>query len=361
LHRGFERLPQRTQNPLEADVFVVAGYLHLYNALHPRHSKEFVPLYRKAIIDPSKPHLLLIPTWNPKVSRDVGIYGLVNMMKAGRGIVQETNLWTVGFERNPQWQNLNPARILPIPYVVQQNVAISDDAMPMEHQRKQRLENFVFYAGDARKNAEAWAGCFRTKLISSLLQTNRTHQDNHNNRDNISSMDNNNMELHIVSKDSRLNQTVYNERMRSSDYCLILCGDTPTSRSLTSAMIGGCIPIRVGSRLRGLCEPPCHKGYGWTVTGGKYPHLPFADRIPWQNFPEVKEEDVLQEGKQALQKMFEKYTIEKKTRLRSIMDQVRSGWIYGWGDPVTSEKFGDAAMYVWESFEAALRTDNIIS
>ena len=39
------------------------------------------------------------------------------------------------------------------------------------------------------------------------------------------------------------------------------------------------------------------------------------------------------------------------------MDQVRSGFIYGYGDPVVSEDFGDAALYVWESFVAALQNE----
>lgn len=37
------------------------------------------------------------------------------------------------------------------------------------------------------------------------------------------------------------------------------------------------------------------------------------------------------------------------------MDRVRSGFIYGYGDPVRSQDFGDATLYVWDSFVAALQ------
>jgi Exostosin family len=60
----------------------------------------------------------------------------------------------------------------------------------------------------------------------------------------------------------RLSQEQYNDRMSTSDYCLVMCGDTPTSRSLISAMTAGCIPILIGRWWHGFCDPPCHQGRG---------------------------------------------------------------------------------------------------
>ena len=146
--------------------------------------------------------------------------------------------------------------------------------------------------------------------------------------------------------------------MAGSEYCLILCGDTVTSCSLMPAMVlGGCIPIRVGSCPRGLCDPPCQKGWGWMVTGTEYPHLPFPDVIPWDNFAEVDKEKFTESGQQVLQDLFLEYDEEKKNKIRSVMRRVQNGWIYGWGDPVTSTNFGEAVLYIWNSFQQALQKD----
>jgi hypothetical protein len=145
--------------------------------------------------------------------------------------------------------------------------------------------------------------------------------------------------------------------MTTSDWCLVLCGDTPTSRTLTSSVIFGCIPLLVGSRLRGLCEVPCHKGFGWTVTGKEYPHLPFVEKIKWEEFLEVDEETLLNTTiakHDFLLQMLNSYDPERKERLREIMKNVQSGWIYGWGDPVKSPHFGEASKFIWESWVTAL-------
>jgi hypothetical protein len=200
-----------------------------------------------------------------------------------------------------------------------------------------RTENFVFYAGDVRKNAKAWAGCDRDKLIRPL--ENET-----------------NMDVLLVKKKNRLNQSEYNHRMISSEYCLILCGDTPSSRSLTSAVVSGCIPVRVGSRLRGLCEPPCHKGFGWKPTGADNPHLPFADKIDWDDFPEVNELQFMLAGKQVLQDMFQKNDANRKNSQQLQMQQLQLGFIYGWGDPVTSTDFGEVVSCIWDSFVQTIQS-----
>ena len=166
------------------------------------------------------------------------------------------------------------------------------------------------------------------------------------------------MDVRLVNKTSRLNQSEYNHRMFSSEYCLILCGDTPSSRSLTSAMVSGCIPIRVGSRLRGLCEPPCQKGFGWSKTGAEYPHLPFAQEIDWDMFPEVEESQVIFHGKQTLQAFLRRTDDAHKNMLRSKMLQVQMAWIYGWDDPVNSTEFGEAVPYIWDSF---VKTSNMLN
>lgn len=333
LHRGFDRMTLeegRTLNPAEADIFLISGYLHLHSRLRGK-NHSFVQMYKDMIVDRTKPHLMLIPSWNPGRSQEAGIKALA---KALRDILDNKHLlWSVGFERNSMWQGIDVNRILPIPYVVRPSSELK------ARNKYPRTNNFVFYAGDYRRNAKAWGGCHRDTMILPFMK-NKTNDDN--------------MDIRLVGKKTRVNQTEYNKRMMTSEYCLIVCGDTPTSRSLTSAVVSGCIPIRVGSRLRGLCEPPCQAKWGWEVSGAENPHLPFADEIPWRDFPEVDEEEFTKSGRQVLQDLLTEFSEEKKGKLRSILHRVQIWWIYGWGDPVTSTDFGEAVPYVWNSFQKTL-------
>jgi hypothetical protein len=339
LHRGFESRTYEeghTLNPYEADVFLICGYLHLNKAIHKpkgrraKNDLSFVQEFVQKITNKTKPHLMLIPSWNPKVSSEAGVKSLSSTLEQ-----QGVNIWSVGFERNKFWQGVEPHRILPIPYVTRPFQ--SKDTL-IENARNPKTKNFIFYAGDTRGNAKAWAGCHRDQIILPLQ-----------NETDI-------MDVRLVGKTNRLNQSEYNHRMISSDYCLILCGDTPSSRSLTSAMVSGCIPIRVGSRLRGLCEPPCHEGFGWRETGVENPHLPFAKDIDWDAFPEVEESKVILHGKQTLQALLSRTDDARKNKLRSKMLQVQMAWIYGWGDPVNSTEFGEVVPYIWNSFVKTLQS-----
>ena len=167
---------------------------------------------------------------------------------------------------------------------------------------------------------------------------------------------------------ARLTQTEYNQRMSSSEYCLILCGDSPTSRSLTSAMVHGCIPLFIGTRLRGLCESPCHPGWGWTVSGATHPHLPYyhtaqtttnnSSSIPWDLFPEIQNEIQFQQHPaQTLHHKLASIPTSQRQELQTIMRQHSEGFIYGWGNPVNSTNFGGAHNYIWESILRHLRAE----
>ena len=198
-----------------------------------------------------------------------------------------------------------------------------------------RKANFCFYAGDARPHAVEWGGCNRTGMIAPLR--NRTDLG----------------DLRIVSPTNRLTQDEYNGRMYTSEFCLILCGDTPTSRSLASAMLHGCIPLRIGSRLRGRCEPPCFVGWGWKVTNGLM-HLPFENKINWTLFPEVDESAFTEDAASVLQNFFQTTSEQTKAEIRAVMAETQFAWVYGWGNPVTSTEFGQAVEYAWDSLVATL-------
>jgi len=400
LRRGFERLPARvTKNPKEADVYIVVGYCHLFSHLiskifkHQQQQRllldrqmrkenrrsttkkkatlksslspspswvDMIPkLYKSIVIDLTKPHLILIPTWNPEVSRRIGLHSIVRTLQL-QGVA-DTNIWSVGFERNPKWQPVPlVSRILPIPYVVRTVHEREREKITKNHSLiNKRMENSIFYVGDPRPNAPKWAGCSRSNLVDAF-------QKRWKNEGLVANMD-----IRLVDKKNRLNQTTYQTLMRTSEYCLVLCGDTPSSRTLTSAVVEGCIPVRVGSRLWGLCDPPCHEGFGWNITGKENPHLPYLDRIPWEIFPEIDEASLLSvngngssdrgtniESRRVLHNMIQRYDYRTKRELYIIMHQNRMGFLYGWGDPVTSQDFGNATSYIWDSFLAALRKES---
>ena len=331
LHRGFVSMNYEqghTQDPYEADIFLIAGYAHLH--AYGVYSEPInASVYKSLIVDPSKPHLLLMPTWNPKTAHYAGIPSIVATLKS-----LDVNLWSVGFERNPDWQGLPPSRIVPIPYVVRL------DSEQQQQTNIAKREDFVFYAGSPRIMAVKWGGCDRRTMLEPLK--NET-----------------NMFVRVLNgRGARITQDEYNKFMLESEYCLIMCGDTPTSRSLTSAMISECIPIRVGSRLRGLCEPPCVNGWGWTVSGAEYPQLPYSNKIEWDQFPEVNEADFTENGKKTLNELFRNIDQDKKAKMRNMMKEFREGWIYGWGDPVRTADFGGAYRFILDSFAAALQQEN---
>jgi hypothetical protein len=338
LHRAFSNfsLDQgQVMDPAEADVFLIPAYLafRFENSGGSQHPNEFAKVVYERLYNTSKPHLFLGPSNNPQRSRVIGIHGMIKgLLQAG------VNIYSVGIERNPFWQGgLEPSRILPIPYQVKPSLMKHELASATSTHRH---ANFCFYSGDTRKHAMSWSGCNRSMILP--LQ-------NHSS---------NLFDVRVYPTrpaKHRLSQDAYNHRMLTSDYCLILCGDTPTSRSLASAMIHGCIPLRIGSRLRGLCEDPCHAGFGWNSTGLAYPHLPFGQQIDWNAFPEVNEREFINSPFETLQThVFKLFTAERKVRIRDKLREVQLGWIYGWGNPIDSNEFGAAAMYAWQSFQFML-------
>ena len=116
-----------------------------------------------------------------------------------------------------------------------------------------------------------------------------------------------------------------------------------------SSFSAGCIPIIVGARLRGYCEPPCHEGWGWGITNGLW-HLPFADQINWTAFPEVNESAFVANPYQTLQQqVFDVHTAEHKAYLRAQMEQYMPRMVYGWGNPVAPVQLGDVYTSIWET------------
>ena len=339
LHRAYERMTEqggRTMDPNEDSIFLIPFYAHIRPITSPvPNVTELIQSLLVSHIIPkhrSKPHLLLCPGNNPKDSRVSGIPDLVgSLLEAG------VNLYSVGIERNPSWQGGLPVeRILPIPYLVQPIQPSVDEAKTAVSSHE-RTNNSIFYVGTDRENAVRWSGCNRKMVLPLVNATN--------------------MFVRLVGRNEQaLPQTEYNKRMASSEFCLIVCGDTPTSRSLASAIVNGCIPIRIGARLRGMCWRPCKPGFGWQVSGREFPHLPYPEVLPWDRFPEVSEKIFTWDPEATLWGLLKTMSESDKDDWRRRMVDSMSGWIYGFGDPLQSERFGEAADYILNSFSFFLQT-----
>ena len=118
--------------------------------------------------------------------------------------------------------------------------------------------NLISTQAHRRPNAAQWSGCDRSKALG-LQSVPRSS-------------------IHIKQHRRRLlDEDAFAHSMRVADFCLVMCGDTPTSRRIFDAIVADCIPLIVGTRLWGRCEAPCHEGWGWFVSGVQHPHLPFRD------------------------------------------------------------------------------------
>ena len=332
LHRAYEHLHQSV--PIEeADVVLIPAYLHLnarvlweqklvngkyYVSKHPETPSTGVPylkeqlvgLIRSRIRDPSKPHILLIPCENPETSRKIGLRTLT------LGLRQDVNLYATGYERNPTISHVSSERIFPLPYVVQ----------PESVEERPRRKDFVVYAslGGKAHDEQQWSGCDRPSMIQPL-----------EGRDDIW------VRYRANSKEA-WNSTELAFQASTSDYCLIPCSGKATSRALTEAVMYGCIPVFVGSRWRGLCEEPCHPGYGWHVTEN-LTHFPFESRIQWDTFLELNEKEYLEDPVVALKNALRRVSPQQKKAMRREVVKAQSSFVHGHGSAYNTDEFGSVA------------------
>ena len=369
LHRGFEINEDRTTDPLQADAFFIPAHLYMSARAggHRRRMQVFKSKLSKAIDNvesafqnrrnkivkhaiknitddkvvehdsrPShRPHVLLCPATSAPWAAQIGIDGLVKFLseKVGR-----SNVYIISFERNAGWVGSTLLQnVIVAPYVITPDKRLSSLALMKElYTNNARRNDFVFYVADPRPNAMAWAGCDRS-MVKPLI-------------------DEPNMKIGL-GKGGAVSFREFQRYMSESDYCLVTCGDTPTSRRLTDAMVTGCIPIFIGTRLFGECESPCFRGWGWTYTRGLY-HLPYEDEVDWASFPVVNESQFTASPKAALEDVFRNFTLARKKELRLMMQSFQLAFLYGLGSPISSNKFGSAVPHLWRSVQKILSSRN---
>lgn len=359
LHRGFaspvlmDETEVRTLDARSADIVLIPAYLHLLRELRRKVSKKALDAHLSSYLEPTqlaellasrvsalgqtkKPHVLLVPTTNPATSLSIGISKIVAAMQQ-----RNVNLYSLGYERNAFWQRLSPERILPIPYVVSLHEEDDSQSPPLSPDVRSTK---LFYAGDARPKAMKWSGCNRSMVLPLVGSSSQAY--------NPSDID---VTLTLKKSDKRLSFEEYNRRMSHSRFCLILCGDTPTSRSLTSSVVHGCIPLRVGSRLRGFCDPPvCHTGWGWTITNSPLSHLPYERQLNWKELPEVDEADFAADPIGVVTHFLTAASDRITADWNTLITRHRDAFVYGWGSPVNSTRFGGAVPAIWAELQRFL-------
>lgn len=153
-----------------------------------------------------------------------------------------------------------------------------------------------------------------------------------------------------------VHESKFAHAMRVSDFCLVMCGDTPTSRRIFDAIVADCIPLIAGSRLWGRCEKPCVPGWGWYVSGQDHPHTPFSDTLlDYTRFPRIDEAAMYKNAPAAYAAATRAVTERMEHDLWRYMNAIRSDVIYGWGNAATSDKFGRAPINLLDAVVLRLR------
>ena len=228
VHRALLNDKRRTTNPDDASLFFVPAYLslsksfdgqghdaRLENLIEALRSSKWFQRHRGA------DHVFGYSSINPGVARQL----LFPKLHAGL----EQSYFGV-FEMNPAWvggdrKEETLQRMVPAPYVVDAARLAGTSTQLHNH------EISVFFAAHRRPNAAQWSGCDRSKALG-LQSVPRSS-------------------IHIKQHRRRLlDEDAFAHSMRVADFCLVMCGDTPTSRRIFDAIVAGnAVPI-LGSSLR---------------------------------------------------------------------------------------------------------------
>ena len=339
-------------------------------------------------------YVLAVPTWNPKRGNDIGLSKLQEMFQNLTTTTTTTTSTTnhdrirylsLGYERNIYWQKVpSPYHIVPIPYVVtmaplhrtttstttsvptyQNSTTVAfirePPTPPTTPYSSHARPTPVFYSGDSRPNAVKWSGCHRSAMLQPLMD--HFGVPSYRSNTTIDTGNHHNVDVRLINSNrqgrasqsanttiTRLSISEYNDKMRHSQYCLIVCGDTPTSRSLSSAIIHGCIPLFIGrERWYGRCGNVCHPGWGWNLLpdDSNISHFPYDGIFDYAQLPSIDEHAFLQNPVHSLEQFLN--TTLSTAASSFSKPEFRSAYIYGYGHPVTTKFLGQAVPYIWQS------------
>jgi len=337
VHRALLASPRRTLDPAEAEVFFVPAYLSLLRRHHNSEGQKLAKALANVTSSEwfarheGRDHVFGYSATNPEEARHLRLPEVTaSLPRSFRG----------AFEVNPSWVAA-PAtvsaksKIIAMPYVVKvenvNNASSKSERAPEENETIS-----VFFAASERPHAVEWSQCDRTKALPLTRLPRASVQLNRGRRRRLWGRRRQRRRLAMTHEE-------FAKTMARARYCLVMCGDTPTSRRIFDAVVAGCVPLIVGTRLEGRCEPPCHAGWGWHVSGPDFPHTPFSDLyVDYAVFPRVDEALFSRSAVAAVRPVLQ-LDDRRHAALRDYLMAIRDDFIYGVGSCVSSTHFGRAA------------------
>jgi len=214
----------------------------------------------------------------------------------------------LGYGDPMEWKNW-PGTMIPIPYVADHRL-IENDHLPARHislyfRGNLELDSSNKTSGIASKGQETRCLAYQSarKLPGSLM----------------------------VDSSTSFSADMYLEEMRSSSFCLVPRGDTPSSRRLFDGIVAGCVPVIVADEIS----------------------LPFESFIDWNQFsiriPEERAKDV--------NAIVGGLPVKTVRALHDNLRKARTEFIYGIGSPLKKDRVrGHAVANVLRALKETLPT-----
>ena len=367
---------RRTDDPADADVFFVPAYLTLSTLVSAHdHARRLAAMLaalageyyfrRRGGAD----HVFGYSSTNPGTAKRVGFPDVQKVLNRA---------WFGAFEMNPAWVGAGRPtprelatsnatvldRMVPMPYVVDASKLAGPAARRDTNVHQHEIS--VFFAANGRPQATKWSGCNRsTALGLKALPKAAIHVSATRARrrrlarrlvDGLRRASDRLFGRRLADTHKVLGESKFAHAMRVSDFCLVMCGDTPTSRRIFDSIVADCVPLIVGTRLWGRCEPPCRPGWGWFVSGEKHPHTPFHDTlIDYSRFPRVDEKWFYEDALAATKAAIANVTSAAELEIWKYLDAIRGDVVYGYGRAATSTDFGRATANLLDGVVLRLR------
>uniref|UniRef100_A0A7S3JTC9 Exostosin GT47 domain-containing protein n=2 Tax=Aureoumbra lagunensis TaxID=44058 RepID=A0A7S3JTC9_9STRA len=368
IHRAALHGVRHTLDPAQAEIFFVPVYVGFVHQKYKNEASSVIRTALKNITQSSwfqryngRDHIFSNGGLNPTQAKVMGFPAISQAFPYSfRGT----------FEINPSWigglggDNNNLDRLIAIPYVV--HAELFDQVR--NNTKVQRGDISIFFAANERMNAIQWSGCNRSKALGlldldkSLIMVGKSGHYHPGGTNRQKSKSDKNVQENYLGKNHRyliIEHSLFAEQMHAADRCLFMCGDTPTSRRLFDSIIADCIPLIVGTRVYGECVEPCHKGWGWRISGPEHPHLPFYDiYIDYSLFPVVNESLFYINAEVAVAPYLDK---SHDQQLHEYLAIIKDDVLYGYGNYLTSLKFGRVAYNLLDTATLRWRSEKVNS
>ena len=338
VHRALLHDPSRTLDPDEAELFFAPAYLEI-SAILPGHTERltawlmYIRNSRHFQRNGGRDHLFA--SSDVREDHHMELHGHARVSSLlHRG-------FTGTFEMRPGWTGGWPLEnMIVMPYVA--NPFLTSRSRRTSFATKRDVA--LFYVAHGREQAAIETNCNRK--IMKLLSDFRLRYHGSAALPSV-----------VMVGWQMMSQVTYARRIARAYFCPLTCGDTATSRRTFDAVVSGCVPIFVGTRLWGRCDFPCR---GTITLSLPHTHLPFEGMwINWSVFPRIDEGRLYAQTTRAgVHAVFRAAMMQASGRSAALQAQLRDArdhLIYGWGDYRSSPTFGLASRRLVESAIMRLR------